>query len=303
MPSLRLRSYGFVARLTVWPILAYLKKGEASRRLLDLAAALSGRYPGGTIRKVVRIGGRHGLRIGAEGTAPGRVILYFHGGAYFSGSSKTHGPMLGQLAVDSKTDVIAQDYRLVLEAPFPAAFEDAVAAWDDLRGQGHDASQILLAGDSAGGGLALALLAHLLARDERPAGLLALSPWTDLTHSGESIRRNARRDAMLPARRTNAAAAQYLAGAEPTDPRASPHFADFPNPPPVMIQVGDQEILLDDARRMAAKLEAAGGEVRLDVWEGAHHVWQLAFGFVPEAAEALRQAGAWAQETFEKAMR
>jgi len=211
--------------------------------------------------------------------------------------------MLGQLALDSKTDVVAQDYRLVLEAPFPAAFEDAVAAWDDLRGQGLGPSQILLAGDSAGGGLALALLAHLLARGERPAGLLALSPWTDLTHSGESIRRNARRDAMLPVRRTNAASEQYLAGADPTDPRASPHFAEFPNPPPVMLQVGDQEILLDDARRMAAKLEEAGGEVRLDVWEGAHHVWQLAFGFVPEAAEALRQAGAWAQETFEKAMR
>ena len=194
MASLRLRSYGLVARLTVWPVLAYLKKGEASRRLLDLAAALSGRYPSGTTRKEAKIGGRHGLRVGAEGAAPGRVILYFHGGAYFSGSSKTHGPMLGQLALDSKTDVVAQDYRLVLEAPFPAAFEDAVAAWDDLRGQGLGPSQILLAGDSAGGGLALALLAHLLARGERPAGLLALSPWTDLTHSGESIRRNARRD-------------------------------------------------------------------------------------------------------------
>ncbi len=303
MSSRRLRAYGLVARATIWPILAYSKKGEASRRLLDFAAALSGHYPRGTTRKEVQIGGRHGLRIGPESAAPGQVILYFHGGAYFSGSSKTHGPMLGQLALDSKTDVIAQDYRLVLEAPFPAAFEDAVAAWDDLRGQGYDASQILLAGDSAGGGLALALLAHLLARGEKPAGLLALSPWTDLTHSGDSIRANARRDAMLPSQRTAEAAESYLAGADPTDPRASPHFADFPNPPPVMLQVGDQEILLDDARRMAAKLEASGGEVRLDVWEGAHHVWQLAFGFVPEAAEALRQAGAWVQENFEKAMR
>ncbi|HSG36964.1 MAG TPA: alpha/beta hydrolase [Paracoccaceae bacterium] len=303
MPSRRLRVYGLVARATIWPILAYMRRGETSRKLLDLAAALSGRYPKGTIRHEIRVGGRSGQRIGAAGLRQDRVILYFHGGAYFSGSSKTHGPMLAQLARDAGCEVIAQDYRLVLEAPFPAAFDDAVAAWIDLRGQGFEASQIVLAGDSAGGGLGLALLAHVLSQGETPAGVLAFSPWTDLTHSGQTVRTNARRDAMLPASRTAASAASYLAGADPTDHRASPHFATFKNPPPAMIQVGDQEILLDDARRMAAKLEAAGGEVRLDVWDGAQHVWQLAFGFVPEAAEALKQAGGWVQETFEKAMR
>jgi monoterpene epsilon-lactone hydrolase len=303
MPSLRLKAYGLVARATIWPILAYMRKSETSRKALDLAAALSGRFPTGTKRQEINIGGRRGLRLGAAGLRQDRVILYFHGGAYFSGSSRTHGPMVSQLAVEAGCEAILQDYRLVLEAPFPAAFDDAVAAWVDLRRQGYEANQIILAGDSAGGGLALALLAHLLASGERPAGLLALSPWTDLTHSGETIRTNARRDAMLPARRSAAAAASYLAGAGPTDPRASPHFATFAHPPPVMVQVGDQEILLDDARRMAAKLREAGGDVRLDVWQGAQHVWQLAFGFVPEAREALQQAGSWIQETFEKAMR
>lgn len=303
MPSLRLKAFGLVARAKVWPILAYLGKTETTRKLLDLAAAMSGRYPKGISRAQIRIGGREGLRIDGPDPKRDRVILYFHGGAYFSGSPKTHGPMLAQLALDAGVPVIAQDYRLVLEAPFPAAFEDAVAAWDDLRGQGYGVERIVLAGDSAGGGLALALFAHLLARGERPAGLLAFSPWTDLTQSGESIRTNARRDAMLPARRIKEAAESYLAGADPTDPRASPHFAGFSDPPPVMIQVGDQEILLDDARRMAATLGAAGGEVRLDVWEGAQHVWQLAFGFVPEARAALREAGAWVQGAFKKAIR
>ncbi len=303
MPSLRLRAFGLVARATIWPILAYLGKTESTRKLLDLAAAMSGRAPRGISRTEIRIGGRDGLRFDASGLERDRVILFFHGGAYFSGSPKTHGPMLSQLALDAGVPVIAQDYRLVLEAPFPAAFDDAVAAWHDLRGQGYGAERIVLAGDSAGGGLALALLARLLARGERPSGLLAFSPWTDLTHSGESIRANARRDAMLPARRIEEAAQSYLAGADPTDPRASPHFAGFSDPPPVMIQVGDQEILLDDARRMAARLDAAGGEVRLDVWEGAQYVWQLAFGFVPEARAALRDAGAWVQAAFEKAMR
>jgi len=227
----------------------------------------------------------------------GPVILYLHGGAYFSGSAETHAGMIGRLSRLAGVEAVAPDYRLLQEAPFPAAFDDCLAAWDWLR-RGRAAGEIVIAGDSAGGGLALALLAAVLVRGERPAGVVVFSPWTDLTLSGGSLA--TAREVILPVERMGEVAAEYLAGAEARDGRASPLFAGFAGAPPVLIQVGGDEALLDDSRRMAAVL---GEAAVLEVWEGCPHVWQIFDGWIPEARAALRGAARFVQTSLASARR
>lgn len=183
------------------------------------------------------------------------AILYFHGGAYVTGSPETHLSITGRLARLTGRPVFAPRYPLAPEHPAPAAFEAAVAAHARLMRQ-VPARRIVLGGDSAGGGLALSLLSHLCREGLAPAGLFALSPWTDLALTGESLARNATRDDLLPVARIAEAARLVLGPLAPRDPRISPLYADFPDCPPVLIQVGLTEILLDDARRMAFRLGA-----------------------------------------------
>ncbi|MCF6430203.1 alpha/beta hydrolase fold domain-containing protein [Leisingera sp. MMG026] len=228
-----------------------------------------------------------------------QIILFLHGGAYLAGSARAYQGVLSRLSFAAGMEIAVPDYRLLQEAPFPAAFEDALAAWQYLRSTGYAAADILLAGDSAGGGLALALLAALLGEGERPAGLVALSPWCDLTLSGASIEVNRSRDVIIPAGRMKEAVDQYLAGADPSDARASPLFADFPNPPPVLIQAGDTEVLLSDAQRMVQRLEQAGGAVRLSLWRDVPHVWQFMAGQLPEGQAALDEAATFAISAFD----
>ncbi|PIE08011.1 MAG: hypothetical protein CSA74_04070 [Rhodobacterales bacterium] len=229
------------------------------------------------------------------GTRPAprdRVILWFHGGAFVAGSSRSHKAMLARLARATGLEAVLPDYRLAPEHPFPAAVEDARAAFDSLVARGLWPENIVIGGDSAGGNLALGLLAGLLAERVRPAGAVALSPATDLTFSGVSILSNEAVDTMLPANRRGDICRYYLAGADPADPRASPLKAAFPNPPPVFLQVSTTEILHDDSRRMARKLAAAGGRVVLDEWVDVPHVLALFAPYVPEANAALaRVAG------------
>ncbi|HET9070015.1 MAG TPA: alpha/beta hydrolase, partial [Amaricoccus sp.] len=216
------------------------------------------------------------------------VLLWLHGGAYCLGSPRTHAGMVAALARRAGTGAVLPDYRLAPEAPFPAAVEDALAAWEALRTEGWPAGRIALGGDSAGGGLAFALLHLLLAAGAPPPGcVVAFSPWTDLTLSGASLSRLARRDAFLPVARMNEIRDLYLAGADPCDPRASPHLGRFAGAPPVLIQASRAEILLDDARLMAGRLEMDGAAVTLDLVSGAPHVWQAYHGWLPEAAAAL----------------
>ncbi|MFW8594351.1 alpha/beta hydrolase [Cribrihabitans neustonicus] len=221
------------------------------------------------------------------------VILYLHGGAYLAGSARSYTGLLSRLSRAAETVVAAPDYRVLPEAPFPAAFEDALAAWQYLRDRGYPPERILLAGDSAGGGLALALLSALLRRGEKPGAAAVFSPWCDLTLSGASVRRNRARDAVIPAARMQEVIALYLGGADPFDPRASPLFARYPGPPPVLIQAGDTEVLLSDAERMAARLRQAGGKVKLSLWRDVPHVWQFMAGKLPEGRAALTEAGAF----------
>ncbi|MEL6679782.1 MAG: alpha/beta hydrolase fold domain-containing protein, partial [Pseudomonadota bacterium] len=185
-------------------------------------------------------------------------------------------------------------YRLTAEAPFPAAADDALAAYRALLEAGYAAHDIALAGDSAGGGLALGLLHQITAQDlPRPAAAIAFSPWTDLTLSGETLRTNARREALLPAHRLAEVRDRYLAGHDATDPRASPIFGTFDTRTPVLIQASQSEILADDARRMADRLAACGADVELAFWPRTPHVWQIFQGTLREADEALDLSGAF----------
>jgi len=232
---------------------------------------------------------------------PDRVILYLHGGAYLSGSGDTHCALVGRLSRLSGLRACVPDYRLLQDAPFPAAFQDACAAWDMLRARGYAPRDIVLGGDSAGGGLMLALLSHLTRRGEVPASAFALSPWTDLTMSGATL--GCETEALLPIDRMTEVVDLYLEGADRKDPRASPLFARFNAPPPVLIQVGAQEALADDARRMTRALQKAGGAVTLREWPTALHVFQILDGWLPESRIALSEVARFIQVSFDNARR
>jgi acetyl esterase/lipase len=224
----------------------------------------------------------------------GRIVLYFHGGGYNIGSAESHRSMLTHLATRARARVFATDYRLAPESPYPAAVDDALAAYRGLLSTGADPSRVVVAGDSAGGGLALALLVRLRdAAEPLPAGALALSPWTDLSGSNPSIDANDGLDIMLGRPLLDHWAASYLDGTAPTDPGASPLHADLTGLPPVFVQVGDTEVLLDDGARFAAKADAAGVDVTLEVEPDMFHVWAFFAGIVPESDAALDSAAAW----------
>jgi acetyl esterase/lipase len=226
--------------------------------------------------------------IGAQDTDNG-ALLYLHGGAYVIGSINTCRELAGRLARAAKRRVLAIDYRLAPENPYPAALDDTVAAYHWLLGEGVDPSQIVLAGDSAGGGLALAaLLALRDAGQPLPAGAVCLSPWTDLALTGASIETQAQADPILAAHILRRHAQYYAGDRDLTTPLISPLYADLTGLPPLLFQVGTDEILLDDARRCAHKARQAGVEVSLDVYEGMFHVFQMV-RFLPETKQSIRR--------------
>tara|TARA_R110000868_G_scaffold157512_2_gene384807 strand:- start:5573 stop:6514 length:942 start_codon:yes stop_codon:yes gene_type:complete len=229
--------------------------------------------------------------------ADAAVLLYLHGGGYILCSPDTHRPLIATLAKKSGSRALVIDYRLAPEHPFPAAIDDALKAYRWLLAQGTPASSITVAGDSAGGGLTLALLLSLRdAGEPMPAGAALLSPWTDLAMSGWSHITHAKRDPMLSVEAALLGARHYLGPVSPTDPLASPLYARFDGLPPLTIHVGGNEILLDDSLRLADRARAAGVNVEIRVWPDLPHVFQAA-SFLPEArqslaelAEALRSA-------------
>ncbi|MEI4233192.1 alpha/beta hydrolase [Roseovarius sp. D22-M7] len=221
----------------------------------------------------------------------GPAILYFHGGGYVFGSPATHRAMLAHLSGLAGLPACLPAYGLAPEHPFPRAVEDGLAALAALR---DHPGGVILGGDSAGGGLALAVLAETLRQGgRRPRGLFAFSPLTDLTFSGDSLRRNARADVMLPAHRAGEMAQLYLRGTDSRDPRASPLFAAFAGAGPVWLTASDSEILLDDTRRMTTRLRADGVEVTEVLRHELPHVWPMFHGLVPEADDTLRDLAAW----------
>ncbi len=264
-----------------------------ARARMERAAWLLSPYPAS--RAEARpLGGLPALRYPGPAEGGGRVLLWFHGGGYSLGSPRSHLELAAAVARRAGGGAVLPAYRLAPEDPFPAAPEDARAAYLALLAEGCDPARIVVGGDSAGGGLALALLHMLLAEAAPlPAGVVAFSPWTDLTLSGDSLRALAERDALLPAGRVAEMRALYLDGADPTDPRASPILGGFAGGPPTLIQASAAEILRDDARAMAARLERDGVAVTLDLWPDTPHVWQAFGRRLPEAETALDRAGAF----------
>ncbi|MEM9293188.1 MAG: alpha/beta hydrolase [Acidobacteriota bacterium] len=248
---------------------------------------------GGVLRSAAEVGG-----VPCEWARPavaGRgVVIYFHGGGYVSGSVATHRDLVCRLAKSAEFPVLSVGYRLAPEHPYPAALEDARAVYTALLAQGRSPQQIVLAGDSAGAGLCLALLMNLRDRGEPlPAGAALLSPWVDLTHSGPSIESRRALDPVLQPRLLRDVADAYLQGDDPRQPSVSPLFGSFEGLPPLEILVGTREILLDDARRVAAAAYQAGIDVRLEIWRHQVHVWPLFASLIEEGQEAIEQLGAF----------
>lgn len=228
----------------------------------------------------------------AEGADPQRTLLYFHGGGYCMGSIDSHRGLVAQLSRSARARVLSVDYRLGPEHPHPAAIEDAVAAWRHALERGAEPRRSALAGDSAGGGLVVATLVALReAGLPLPAAGVCISPWTDLTLSGETIRTHAERDPMVSERDLRMMAQAYLAGGDAAVASASPLFADLAALPPLLVQVGGQEILLDDARRLAERANAAGVDTTLEVWDEMFHVWHSFGAILPEGLRATERIG------------
>lgn len=223
-----------------------------------------------------------------------RVVLHLHGGAYILGSPRTHRGLAAALARTARARVLLPDYRLAPEHPFPAALDDAVATYRWLVHQrGVDPARVAVCGDSAGGGLALALLVRLRELGEPlPACYVGLSPWTDLAGTGASMQDNAARDPWLRAELTPLAAVAYAGDRSLDDPLVSPLYADLTGLPPMLVHAGDHEILLDDARRTVERAREAGVVADLGVFDGLWHVFQ-AFPGIPESRWSLREIGAF----------
>jgi acetyl esterase/lipase len=273
-----------------------------SLREQDVAAsrAMTDRVPfGAKLVKGWRIRREAGAALLGEWTEPeavdhparGRCILYLHGGAYIAMAAWSYRTITSRLATWSGTRVFALDYRLAPEHPFPAALDDAVAAYRALVRGGMPAGRIVVVGDSAGGGLALALLVALRdAGDALPAGAVLMSPWTDLAATGQSLVDNNESDSMFYGSWVAAVATHYLGDTPATNPLASPVYADLTGLPPLLIQVSGSEVLLDDSRRVAANARRAGVTVTERIWPGLPHVWQFFAVILPEGRAALREA-------------
>jgi len=237
-------------------------------------------------------GGLSAEWIAGPGAQSDRVILYLHGGGYVTGSIKTHRAMVARIARASKGRALLIDYRLAPENPFPAAVDDATAAYRWLLAEGCAPSKIVIAGDSAGGGLALAALAALRdAHDPMPAAAVAISPWTDLEGTGDSVKTKAAKDPMVQGSDLVPMAKMYFGTHDPKNPLLSPLHADYRGFPPLLIQVGEAEILLDDSTRVAERAKAAGVKVELEIWDDMVHVWHVFAKLLPEGQQAIDKIG------------
>jgi acetyl esterase/lipase len=245
----------------------------------------------------VNAGGVDAEWVSAPGAASDRVVLYLHGGGYLLGSVNTHRDLMGRVSRAARARVLGLNYRLAPENPFPAAVDDALAGYRWLLAQGIKPSRVAVAGDSAGGGLVVATLVAI--RDaglQAPAAAVCLSPWVDLEGIGGSMKTRAKADPIVQREGLVGMAQAYLQGKDPRTPLAAPLYADLKGLPPLLIQVGDAETLLDDSTRLADRARAAGVQVKLEVWPEMIHVWQLFAGFLPEGEQAIEGIGKFVGE-------
>jgi epsilon-lactone hydrolase len=270
---------------------------EGARRRLELLGRLVPGPPRSTETIAVDAGGVKADRIATPASRHDRHVLYLHGGSYVAGWPGIYRDLTWRLATLCRARVLCIDYRLAPEHPFPAALDDAVAAYRWLLAQGADPHRIALMGDSAGGGLVFATMLRL--RDEGvelPAAAVAVSPWTDLALTGESLRSNAAIDPLVPVELAPRVVDLYLAGADPRNPYASPLFGDPTGLPPTLILVGYDDVLRDDAVRMADKMRAGGCRVEIEVWPHMWHVWLMLMRVMPEAKAAIVRIARFMQD-------
>lgn len=269
----------------------------AVRLVADMFASWS-TDPGVVVDEVVA-GGPRALWVDTEGADSSRVLLYFHGGAYILGTADHVVGMVGHIAKAAGCRALSVDYRLAPEDPFPAAVDDAVAAYRWLLDHDYQPADIIVSGDSAGGGLTLALLVSLAdAGLPQPAGAIPISPWADLSCSADSWTVNAATDMLLDQQNLSEIAQLYLQGADLGHPRASPARADYSGLAPLYIQASGRETLLGDSFDVAAAAAAAGVEVRLDVFAEMQHVFQYCAGNMPEADDAVARMANWIRGRF-----
>ena len=273
---------------------------QALRQRLGCLNRIAPRSPRGIEYITVDAGGVSGERIAGPVSRPDRHILFLHGGGYTFGSSLLYRDFTWRIAGACRASVLCIDYRLAPEHPFPAALDDTVAAYRWLLGQGADPRHIAVAGDSAGGGLVFALLLRL--RDEGTpltAAAAAISPWTDLALTGESLQRDNAKDPVISIDRAERNAALYLAGADPRAPYASPLYGDPAGLPPTLFLVGSDELVLDDSLRMADRMRTAGCKVELDVAPNMFHAWHLFSRLLPQARQTIARIGSFLQSKME----
>ncbi len=246
-----------------------------------------------TKREAVDAGGVRAEWFTPAGVREDQVLLYLHGGGYVMGSVETHRSLVDDLATAAGCRALSLDYRLAPEARFPAAIEDATAAYRWLLGQGVHASHIVIGGDSAGGGLAAAALLSLRdAGDPLPAGAALLSAWLDMEGTGESCQTRAEQDPMIDPGSLRGMSRLYVGeSGNLRDPLASPLLAPLHGLPPLLVQAGDWEVLRDDSTRFAHEVHRAGGEVTLSIWPEMVHVFPFFAFFIPEAREGVKEIG------------
>lgn len=229
-----------------------------------------------------------------------RAILYLHGGGYVVGSPATHRSLAGEISRVSQAPALVIDYRLAPESPFPAAVEDGVRAYRWMLAQGYEPNQLAIAGDSAGGGLTVATL--VAARDAglpMPRSAVCISPWSDMTCSNPSYKTRAEADPMITPAGIAHMASLYLGGAEATDPLASPNYADLSGLPALLIHVGSDEILVDDATTLDANARAAGVASTLEVWDDMIHVWHAFHPMLEEGKQGIARVGLFLTQQWE----
>jgi acetyl esterase/lipase len=267
------------------------KEGDELVSFLRKQMAMTGdKTPKDAIVEKTSMGGVECEWVSVGSVPANKALVYFHGGAYVSGSPVSHRDYAAAMSTALGIKLLMVDYRLAPEYPFPAPIEDALAVYRALLGDGYGANDLFIGGDSAGGNLTLSLLQQVRSLGlAMPKAACLFSPWLDLTHSGDSMAKNADIDPMLPVIMLQYCADIYAAGADKNDPLISPIFTDMTGFPPMIIHVGSTEILLDDAKTIAKKCEKAGVEAILKVWEKAPHAFPILVKFLPEARAAIEQ--------------
>ncbi|RJT96617.1 alpha/beta hydrolase [Arthrobacter frigidicola] len=296
--------------LTEWrnslaQLIPLLEGGQATQDLQELRAGYIGMLgahgiPDGLTVHQADLGGVPGKVITPPEFLDGRTLVYFHGGAYIFGAAAGYIGLAGRLALALRARVVLPDYRLAPEHPYPTPIEDCFTAYRSLLQEGHDPARMVFAGDSAGGALTVSVM--IKAREAGlplPAGGAAISPWADLAHTGSSMITRHGIDPLCTKEALDIQARIFLAGAPPYSPDASPVYADLTGLPPVLIQIGEKEVMLSGAMRLATRLAQHRVRTTLEVWPDMFHVWHLFAAVLPEGQQAIDNAAAFLSQTLQ----